>query len=133
LSTTVNVNFNGGKFMTSKIEQSEIISRNIIKLRSGLGWNQAKLAQEAGISGAALSKIEKGEGRVPTIVVLRKLANSLTVDVTEITGEIITRRSDSEERNLEFYRKFSVISELSKSDQEILLGMAERLKEMTKK
>lgn len=119
--------------MTNKIEQSSIISNNIIKLRSNLGWTQAKLAQKSGISGAALSKIEQGEGRIPTIVVLRKLANALTVELSEITGEKPVTRSEGEERNLEFYRKFSVINELSNEDQKILLGMAERLKEMTKK
>jgi transcriptional regulator with XRE-family HTH domain len=133
LSTTVKVYFNGGKFMTSKNEQSDIISNSITKLRSNLGWTQAKLAHEAGISGAALSKIEKGEGRIPTIVVLRKLASALAVDLTEITGEKPVKRSESENRSLDFYRKFGVISELGKEDQEILLGMAERLKEMTKK
>lgn len=119
--------------MATKIEQSEIISKNIMRLRSNLNWTQAKLANEAGISGAALSKIEKGEGRIPTIVVLRKLANALMVELAEITGEKPVMRSESEERNLEFYRKFGVIGELGKEDQEILLGMAERLKEMTKK
>jgi transcriptional regulator with XRE-family HTH domain len=92
-----------------------------------------ELMHEAGISGAALSKIEKGEGRIPTIVVLRKLASALAVDLTEITGEKPVKRSESENRSLDFYRKFGVISELGKEDQEILLGMAERLKEMTKK
>lgn len=119
--------------MTERTEQSDIICSNIIKLRSDLGWTQARLAQEAGISGAALSKIEQGKGRVPTIVVLRKLAKALSVDPTEITGEQSIARSENEERTLEFYRKFGVINELSKKDQEILLGMAERLKEMTKK
>lgn len=119
--------------MPNKTEQSDLISHNIKMLRSNIGWTQAKLAQEAGISGAALSKIEKGEGRVPTIVVLRKLANALMVELTDITGEKTTDRTESEERNLEFYRKFSMISELSAGDQEILLGMATRLKEMTKK
>ena len=47
--------------MNDKTEQAERIRNNIKQLRDGLGWNQSKLAQEAGISGAALSKIEKGE------------------------------------------------------------------------
>lgn len=119
--------------MTNKTEQSDVISSNIVRLRSSLGWTQSKLAQEAGISGAALSKIEQGQGRMPTIVVLRKLATALSVEPSEITGEISASRSASEEKTLEFFRKFGLINDLSPKDQEILLGMAERLKEMTKK
>jgi len=118
--------------MPTKSEQADKISSNIKRLREQLKWNQAKLAQEASISGAALSKIEKGEGRVPTIVVLRKLANALTVEVSVITGEQPIERSESEERNSEFFRKFKSINELSDADQEMLLGMAERLKDITK-
>lgn len=118
--------------MTNKLEQAQIISGNIKELRNKLGWNQAKLAAEAKISGAALSKIEQGDKRVPTIVVLRKLAGALKVDVHEITGEQPAERSVTEERNSEFYRKFGVISELPEDDQNRLLDMAERLKEITK-
>jgi|GEM_PF-1440828 len=119
--------------MSGKFEQSHTISNNIINLRTSLGWTQAKLAQTAGISGAALSKIEKGEGRIPTIVVLRKLANALKVDVAELTGEKHSERSASNAKALEFYRKFSVLDDLPKEDQDILLGMAERLKDVTEK
>jgi len=118
--------------MANKAEQAQIISANIKELRAKLDWNQAKLAAEAKISGAALSKIEQGEQRVPTIVVLRKLANALKVEVHDITGEQTANRSEKEERNLEFYRKFGVLSELGANDQERLLDMANRLKEITK-
>jgi len=117
--------------MTGKVEQANLISLNIKKLRDGLGWNQSKLAQEANISAAALSKIEKGEGRMPTIVLLRKLANALKIGVHDLTGENAVNRSESEARNIEFYRKFSVLEELGEDDQKRLLDMAERLKEIT--
>lgn len=58
--------------MTDKNTQAQIISSKIKSLRAKLDWNQSRLATEAGISGAALSKIEQGDKRVPTIVVLRK-------------------------------------------------------------
>ncbi len=118
--------------MTNKSEQAKIISRNIKAFRSQLGWNQAKLASEAGISGAALSKIEQGEQRIPTIVVLRKLANALKVEVHEITGEHPAERTETEVRHSEFYRRFGVLENLSDNDQQMLLNMAERLKGITK-
>lgn len=116
--------------MNDKTEQAERIRNSIKQLRDGLGWNQSKLAQEAGISGAALSKIEKGEGRIPTIVLLRKLASALKVQLHEITGEQPQKISETQERNKEFYRQWDILDRLSKDDQEMLKGMAERLKDI---
>lgn len=118
--------------MADKAHQALKISNNIKRLRSALDWNQARLAQEAGISGAALSKIEGGE-RVPTIVVLRKLSSALKVTLNEITGEEPTESSETDERSREFYRKWGVLDDLSKEDREILMGVAERLKGISKK
>lgn len=117
--------------MADKTTQAQIISRNIKILRDGLGWNQSRLATEAGITAAALSKIEKGDGRVPTFVVLRKIAAALKVKPYEITGEEPANISETEERNKEFYRKWDVLDSLSREDQEMLKGMAERLKRIT--
>ena len=117
--------------MSEKINQAQIISKNIKNLRDNLGWNQSKLATEAGITAAALSKIEKGDGRVPTIVVLRKIASALKVQPYEITGEEPKNISETEERNREFYRRWDVLDTLPKEDQEMLKGMAERLKRIT--
>ena len=117
--------------MANKHEAAARIKENIIRLREGLNWNQAKLAQEADISGAALSMIEKG-GRVPTIIVLRKLASALKAPVSDITGESVEEVSVSGERNKEFYRQWDVLDKLDQKDQEMLKGMAERLKKITR-
>ena len=117
--------------MSKNIAQALIISRNIRMLRENLGWNQSKLASEAGVTAAALSMIEKGDGRVPTIVVLRKVASALKVRAYEITGEIPENLSEADERNREFYRKWDILESLSKEDQDMLIGMAERLKSIT--
>ena len=119
--------------MPNKIDQAKIISQNIKDLRENLGWNQSKLASEAGITAAALSKIEKGDGRVPTIVVLNKIASALKVQPYEITGEEPQNLSEASERNREFYRKWDVLESLSPEDQKMLKGMAERLKRVTGK
>ncbi|HOP48324.1 MAG TPA: helix-turn-helix transcriptional regulator [Desulfobacteraceae bacterium] len=117
--------------MPDKIDQAKIISRNIKELRENLGWNQSKLASEAGITAAALSKIEKDDGRVPTIVVLNKIASALKVQPYEITGEEPPNLSEASERNREFYRKWDILESLSPEDQKLLKGMAERLKTIT--
>lgn len=117
--------------MTDKAEQAEKIRINIKRLRDLKGWNQSRLAQEAKISGAALSKIEKGEGRVPTIVVLRKLASALKVQLHEITGEEAIETSTADEHTNEFYRRWDVLDDLSEEDQARLKDMAERLKEIS--
>lgn len=119
--------------MTDKAEQAKKIRNNIKKLRENMGWNQSRLAQEADISGAALSKIERGEKRVPTIVVLRKLASALNVQLHEITGEAPTKDSKIDDRSREFYRRWDVLDDLSQEDQKRLRDMAERLKEITPK
>ena len=118
--------------MPNKAEQAQKISINIKRLRNGQDWNQAKLAQEACISGAALSTIEGGE-RLPTIVVLRKLSAALKVPLNEITGEETEQTSEANERSREFYRRWDVLDDLSKEDQIRLRDMAERLKEITPK
>lgn len=119
--------------MTSRTEQAKKIRLNIKRLRDEKGWNQSRLAQEAGISGAALSKIEKEDERVPTIVLLRKLASALNVQLYEITGEKSVDTSEADERTKEFYRKWDVLDDLSKEDQDRLRDMAERLKEISPK
>lgn len=117
--------------MADKINQASIISKNIKELREKLDWNQSRLASEAGITAAALSKIEKGDGRVPTFVVLRKIASALRVQPYEITGEIPENADEAEERNKEFYRRWDILDSLSQEDQNMLKGMAERLKRIT--
>ena len=119
--------------MNKKSEESLKISSNIKKLRTKLGWNQARLAQEAGISGAALSKIESDEGRNPTIIVLKKLAHALKVETSDITGESLVNKSQNDLKVNEFYRKFGIMSELTEEDQNRLIDMAERLKAITPK
>ena len=118
--------------MANKTEQAQKISFNIKRLRNERDWNQARLAQEASISGAALSKIEGGE-RIPTIVVLRKLSAALKVPLNEITGEEAEEISETNERSREFYRRWDLLDDLSKEDQSRLRDMAERLKEITPK
>jgi len=119
--------------MPDKAEQSRIISNNIKALRGEKGWNQSTLAAKAEITPAALSQIEKGDKRLPTFVVLRKLASALNVQPFELTGEAPPPPSEVDQKSREFYRRWDILEDLSKDDQKMLRGMAERLKDMTDK
>lgn len=110
--------------MAEKHLQSAKISRNIKRMRELLGWTQSKLANEAGITAAALSKIEQGEGRIPTIVVLRKIASALGVKPYEITGE--DAPEDNTDKKVEFYRRWGDLDNLPEEDQKFLRDMMER-------
>ncbi|MEM7419081.1 MAG: helix-turn-helix transcriptional regulator [Pseudomonadota bacterium] len=110
--------------MANKQQQADLISKNIKHMRENLGWTQAKLASEAGVTAAALSKIEKGEGRIPTIVVLRKIASALGVKPYEITGE--EAPEDTSDKKVAFYRKWGDLERLPEEDQKILREMMDR-------
>lgn len=116
--------------MTKVSTEAATISSNIKRLREAVNWTQTKLADEAGISGAALSKIEQGDGRMPTIVVLQKLASALKVDVSEITGMVPPNRTETEERLSEFYRTWGLLDELEEPDKKLLREMAERVRKL---
>ncbi|MDQ2077111.1 helix-turn-helix domain-containing protein [Marinimicrobium sp. ABcell2] len=118
--------------MSDKAEQSRIISNNIKKLRDQNGWNQSTLANKAGITPAALSQIEKGDKRLPSFVVLRKLASALNVQPFELTGEA-PPQTEIDQKSREFYRRWDLLENLSENDQKMLREMAERLKGMTDK
>ena len=119
--------------MPGKNDQATYISNKIKELRLNMGWNQSKLASEAGVTAAALSKIEKGDGRVPTFVVLRKIASALKVQPYELTGEEPVNLAETDVKTRAFYRKWDVLESLSKEDQDMLKGMADRLKRITDK
>jgi len=112
--------------MSERKEQALVISSNITRLREQFGWTQVKLANEAGITAAALSQIEKsGGGRVPTIVVLRKLASALNVKPSELTGEDESEK-DPSDKTVEFYRRWSKLDQLPEEDQKFLEDMMGR-------
>lgn len=114
--------------MNDRSKRSAYISKKIIALRESAGWSQAELARQAGITSAAISQIEKGD-RLPSLIVCQKLAEAFNVSVAELTED---SPLSSEEINNEaqvFFRKFGDINYLSKTDQEILHIMINRLKQ----
>jgi transcriptional regulator with XRE-family HTH domain len=59
------------------------VGREVRKLREERGWNQAKLAVEAGMAPSAVNQIENGK-RSPSAASLTKLAEALGVGVADL-------------------------------------------------
>lgn len=96
-------------------------------MRKSTGWTQSELGSKAGVTGAAISQIEKGD-RLPSLIVSRKLAEALDISVEEFTGDISPSSSDKNNEDQIFLRKFGDIKTLSESDQALIKKIVGRLK-----
>jgi transcriptional regulator with XRE-family HTH domain len=56
------------------------ITLRVREIRDALGWSQDRLADEAGVTQATVSRIERGESTSIDLDVLDKLARALRVD-----------------------------------------------------
>ncbi len=56
----------------------------IRNLRDGLGMTQRDLAKSAGVSGAYIALLEQGKRKNPSLVILRRLARALEVELVEL-------------------------------------------------
>lgn len=57
--------------------------------RDRLGWTQERLATEAGMQQAAISKLERGGGRrLPTVTTLTAIAGALGVTTDYLLGRV---------------------------------------------
>lgn len=111
--------------MKKATNSTKYISIKIKELRDECNWSQSKLANEAGITASAISMIESGQ-RVPSLVVIRKISDALKVSISELTGES-TQDAVNQDAQA-FFRQFSDLNHLKKSDQQIILDLAKRLK-----
>lgn len=111
--------------MSSKSNRTGYIANKIIALRNSVSWSQSELARRAGVTSAAISQIEKGD-RMPSLIVLRKLAEAFNVSVSELTGD--ARSSSNDEARI-FFRKFGDLKNLSEADQQIIQSIIQRLKD----
>lgn len=105
-----------------------MIKDRIKKLRESVGWSQSELGRQSGVTSAAISKIEGGKCE-PSLTVLKKIANALNVTLSALSSDIINARESDEKL---FWRKFSIINKLNKSDQELIIELAKRLKKVVK-
>lgn len=101
----------------------ETVAEKVKRLRELAGLSQSELARRIGISGAAISEIEKG-GRMPTVDVLQGLGKIFKLSVSDLINE----KPISNKKVYAFYAKFGMFEELSRSDKGLILELIERLK-----
>ena len=63
-----------------------MLSEKVKKLRKEKGWSQQKLAEKAGLSFNAVTKIEQGLAKHPTLKTLISLADVFEVSLDELAG-----------------------------------------------
>ena len=63
-----------------------MVARRIKELRKERNWTQQKLAERAGLSFNAITKIEQGAAKHPTLKTLLKLADAFGVSLDALVG-----------------------------------------------
>src|SRR5574343_1910858 len=94
------------------------VGERILSLRKARGWNQRRLAQEAGVSHPFVSQVERGQSGISEPV-LKQFAAALGVPLEELTGEpmrpapeLLERELSSDEsRIIRALRKVAPLSE----------------------
>lgn len=70
-----------------------MLAKRLKDLRKQHNWTQQKLAERAGLSFNAITKIEQGAAEYPTLKTLLKLADAFGVSLDELVGRKNARRS----------------------------------------
>lgn len=65
---------------------AERLGESLRALRSARGWSQTQTAQTAGVAQTVVSRLERGEGKQPSAMVLQRLASAFGVEVRDLTG-----------------------------------------------
>jgi len=63
-----------------------MIARRLKELRKERNWTQQKLAEKAGLSFNAITKIEQGAAEHPTLKTLLKLADAFGISLDALVG-----------------------------------------------
>ena len=63
-----------------------MLSKRLKELRKEKGWSQQKLAEKTGMSFNAITKIEQGLAKHPTLKTLIKIADSFGIGLDELVG-----------------------------------------------
>ena len=64
-----------------------MLSKRLKELRAKHNWTQQKLAEKAGLSFNAITKIEQGAAKHPTLKTLLKLADAFGIGLDELVGK----------------------------------------------
>ena len=63
-----------------------MISKRLKELRKERDWTQQELAQKANLSFNAVTKIEQGAAKHPTLKTLIKLADAFGIGIDDLVG-----------------------------------------------
>ena len=63
-----------------------MLSKRLKELRKERNWTQQELAQKASLSFNAITKIEQGAAKHPTLKTLIKLAEAFGIGIDELVG-----------------------------------------------
>jgi len=63
-----------------------MLAQKLKDLRKKEGWSQQKLAEKTGLSFNAITKIEQGLAKHPTLKTLIKIADAFGVSLDELAG-----------------------------------------------
>ena len=66
---------------------SSTIATNLVTFRQNLGWDQQTLAKEAGLTPAALSKIENRVTGLPSLENIHRLSEALGISISVLLGD----------------------------------------------
>lgn len=66
-----------------------MLAQRLKELRKERGWSQQKLAEKTRLSFNAITKIEQGLAKYPTLKTLLKLADAFEISLDELTGRRI--------------------------------------------
>ena len=111
----------------NRIKRLKYISKKIKELRKSVDWSQSELARKSGVTSAAISQIEKG-GRLPSLIVSKKLATALSISFNELIGDAPSSSVEINKEAKTFFRKFGDINKLSYDDQKIIQSIVKRFK-----
>lgn len=113
-------------------DSNSLVGKRIKEQRERLGLTQAKLAEDAEITPAAISQIEAGD-RIPSSPILRKLASALGVSSDFLLGA--TKDSDLKDllQNESIQKFFRDFKELTPNDKKTIEKQIEFLKSQSKK
>ena len=67
-------------------QEENMLSKRIKDLRKKEGWSQQQLAEKTRLSFNAITKIEQGLAKSPTLKTLTKLADTFKVGLDELVG-----------------------------------------------
>jgi len=104
------------------------IGERIRAVREKKGWSQYKLAKEADVQPSTISQIESGARQKPSIAVLQKVANALSLTVSQLLGQ--TNEDDFQDllQNEEVKMFFRNFKDLPEEDKAFIKKQIELLK-----